>query len=462
MRLILLIFLVCPFASAEPEGLEALFARAAADSWSERWRAVEALARVEADRDVARIRGALLREDRPRVRAAIAWACLLDPALGNATLLGIALKKDSDPAVRRAAAHALVHFRDRRAVSALVEALVRERDRRTALRILETLRALTPGPHLLEPQKWRDWWTRNEHDPRFRPADVPPDSGTYEGVVLETRTVAAVPGQRKSSKPPPHILVLPQFGWSNSVYGPYLLPLRRVATLTWVRLPTVQALTGSPGFGDSIPTYPVGRLVQALDRFRSAHRIDRFVVLATGASGWIAMSYAHRYPKQCAGLILIDTHLDKLAYADALRRGAAHGSESERWTAKTLLHENNTPFNQATLNRMHRLGLQRGFRSRADLEMGWLYSRAREPQGFATVPDLKWGRHTRLEMPTLFLFSPASAFSGHHEDQRIGRNFPHSMVAPVRDCAGMPWVEHNERFHAIIDRFLERYGFIDE
>jgi pimeloyl-ACP methyl ester carboxylesterase len=458
MRLFLALLLASPVMAAD---LDALFEQADADHWSERWRAVQAMARVEGD-GVPLLRAALLREERARVREAVAWACLLDPGLGNATLLGLALRKDPDAAVRRGAAHALVHFRDRRAVSALVEALVRERDRRTRLRIIETLRALTPAPHLLEPQEWRDWWKRNEHDPRFRPADQPPGTDTYEGVVLETRTVAAVPGKRQPKRPPPHLLVLPQFGWSNPIYGPYLLPLRRYADLTWVRLPTVQALTGQSGFGDSIPNYPVGRLVQALDRFRAAHRIERFVVVATGASGWIAMSYAHRFPKRCAGLVLIDTHLDKQAYADALRRGAARGNEVERWIAKTLLHENNVPLNEPTLHRLHRIGLQRGYRDRADLEMGWLFATAREPQGFATVPDLKWGRHTRLEMPSLFVFSPANAFSGHHDDQRIGRNFPNSMVAPVRECRGLPWVEHNERFCAIVERFLVRYDLIDD
>ena len=36
------------------------------------------------------------------------------------------------------------------------------------------------------------------------------------------------------------------------------------------------------------------------------------------------------------------------------------------------------------------------------------------------------------------------------------------MVAPIRECRGLPWVEHNERFCAIVERFLVRYDLIDD
>ena len=458
-RLALLLSLICA-ASAFPAELDEIFALAdSGDPWR-RWQAVERMARLPQDDAIFKLRAALLRDERERVRAAVAWACVLDPTLGNATVLGIALRKDRAATVRRAAARALIHFRDRRAVTALIEALAREEDRRAELAILDTLRALTPAPLLRDPPGWKEWWSRNRKDLRFRPADEPARTAEYEGIVLETRSVAAVRGRGKL-RPPLEVLILPQFGWSNEIYGPSLLPLRAHANLTWVRLPTISALTGQSGFGASIPTYPVARLVSSLDRFRSAHGIDRFLVLASGASGWIAMSYAHRFPKRCAGLLLVDTHLDAKAYGDALRRAATRGNRAEKWVAQTLLRSNNVPFNEATLQRMHRTNLVAGFRDPSDLEIGWLYREAREAQGFATVPELKWGRRVRMEMPALFLYSPASAFSGHHEATRIGKHFPRSMVAPLRGSAGSPWIDHNDSFHEVIDHFLRRYDFID-
>ena len=447
--------------AAADSDFEALLEEANRDHWRPRWAAVKKIAPLAHGDVVFKLRARMLKDDRPRVREALAWACLIEPAFGSATLLGIVLKKDPDPAVRRAAARALIHFRDRRSVAALIAALGREEDTRTRLQIAETLRALTPAPCLLDSAQWTEWWQRNSSDPRFKPADEEPTRGEYEGIVLETRTVAPIPGKgRKRRGPPPHVLVLPQFGWTTAAFGPYLLPLREHAAITWVRLPTAQRLTGRSGYGQDIATYPVARLVRSLESFRKSLKIERFIILAHGASGWIAMRYAITYPDRCAALLLIDTALDKQGYAAILQYAAAHGTKSEKYVAKTLTHQNNVPLNAATLHRFHALGLERAFHDRADLEIAWLFRRAREPQGFATVPEIRWRRHRKVEIPALFFYSAASAFSGHRDANRIQRHFTRSLVAPINGSRGMPFVEQNEKFHAIISAFFERFELI--
>ncbi|MHC5053043.1 MAG: alpha/beta fold hydrolase, partial [Planctomycetota bacterium] len=423
------LLLLAPMAAADGDGLDALLQQAAGDHWRERWTAVRELGRLATadDETVFRLRGLLLRDPRPRVREALAWACRLEPALGQATLLGIVLKRDRAAPVRRAAAGALRHYRDRRAIAALIEALGKETEPRTRLVIAESLRALTPAPCLLDADLWRAWWKEHERDPDFRPADEETQRGEYEGIILETRTVAPIPRKGGRRRPPPHILVLPQFGWSTAAFGPYLLPLRDHATITWVRLPSVQTLTGRSGYGTDIPTYPVRRLVRSLERFRAAHKVERFVILAHGASGWIGMRYAITYRDRCAGLVLIDTPLDKEGYSRILQYAAARGTKSERYVAKTLTHGNNVPFNEPTLDRIHALGLARGFHDPADLEIAWLFARAREPQGFAIVPEIKWRRHREIAIPSLFFYSAAGAFSGHRDADRIQRHFTRSI-----------------------------------
>jgi pimeloyl-ACP methyl ester carboxylesterase len=257
---------------------------------------------------------------------------------------------------------------------------------------------------------------------------------------------------------PPHILVLPAFGFTTAAFGPYLLPLRDRAAITWVRLPGVQELTGRSGFGKDLPEYPVDRLVRALEAFRAALGIDRFLLFANGACGWIAMRYAVVHPERTSGLILVDTHLDKLGYAEALRRGAARGDPSEQLVAKTLLGQTNTRFDEGTLEQLHAIGLSHGFWDPADLEIAWLFHRARDPQGFATVPEISWSRHRQVDVPALFVTSGSSAFSGHTDAERIQRIFPRSMVAPIRETKAMPFVEENAKFHEVVAAFLQRFG----
>jgi pimeloyl-ACP methyl ester carboxylesterase len=463
MRLLLSCLLLLPSTALADGPLDALLEGADARGWEARWEAVKGLSRLAGTEEVFKARAALLRDARPRAREAVAWACLLEPDLGNATVLALALKDESAP-VRRAAARALERHPDRRAVAALVEALGREVDRRTALQIVETLRALTPAPCLLDAAEWSEWWRRNEGDPRFAPADEEARQGEYEGVKLETRTVAPVPTKGKGAAPPkpPHILVLPAFGFTTASFGPYLLPLRDRAAITWVRLPGVQELTGRSGYGDDLPEYPVDRLVRALDAFRASLGIERFLVLANGASGWIALRYAVLHPDKCSGLILIDTALDKQAYAEALRRGAAAGDANERLVARTLLRETGARFDEGLLARLHAIGLEQGFHDPGDLEIAWLFFRARDPQGFATVPEISWSRHRKLDVPALFLSSASSPFSGHADAERIQRIFPRSMVAPIRETRAMPFVEENAKFHDVVAAFLARFGLSRE
>ncbi|HEX5137579.1 MAG TPA: alpha/beta fold hydrolase [Planctomycetota bacterium] len=463
MRRLLACLLLLPAArAAADDPLEALLAAADSPGWQARWEAVQGLSRLAGSEEVFKTRAALLRDARPRAREAVAWASVLEPDLGNATVLALALGDPSAP-VRRAAARALGHFPDRRAVEALIDALGKETDRRTTLQIVETLRSLTPAPCLLDPDDWREWWNRNKGDPRFAPADAEPKQGEYEGVKLETRTVAPVPGKKgAASRKPPHVLVLPAFGFTTAAFGPYLLPLRERAAISWVRLPGVQELTGRSGFGDDLPEYPVDRLVHALDAFRASLGIERFLVLANGASGWIALRYAVLHPDRCGGLILVDTPLDKQAYADALRRGAAAGDANEKFVARTLLRETSARFDEALLTRLHAIGLAEGFVDPGDLEIAWLFHRARDPQGFATVPDISWSRHKRIDVPALFLSSASSPFSGHADAERIQRLFPRSMVAPIRETRAMPYVEENAKFHEVVAAFLERFGLVQE
>jgi pimeloyl-ACP methyl ester carboxylesterase len=120
------------------------------------------------------------------------------------------------------------------------------------------------------------------------------------------------------------------------------------------------------------------------------------------------------------------------------------------------MHQTSAPFNEATLRKLHSLSLERGYHDPAELEIGHLFHTAREPQGFATVPEIQWSRHRRLAVPALFVYSGSSAFSGHGDAERIQRHFPNSLVAPIHGARGMPYVEENEAFHRVVDRFLDR------
>ncbi len=57
--------------------------------------------------------------------------------------------------------------------------------------------------------------------------------------------------------------------------------------------------------------------------------------------------------------------------------------------------------------------------------------------------------------------SAGSAFSGHGNASRIQRHFPRSLVAPLKNARGMPWVEENDKLHAVVTDWLKRFDLID-
>ena len=95
---------------------------------------------------------------------------------------------------------------------------------------------------------------------------------------------------------------------------------------------------------------------------------------------------------------------------------------------------------------------------RADLLGHLLWTRARDPQGFVTVPPLRLDRRTRIEAPSLFVFPAGSPMSGHPEAERVREAFPKSLVAALEDTRGFPWVDRHDEFHRVVRGFVDRFG----
>src|SRR5690606_19213602 len=127
---------------------------------------------------------------------------------------------------------------------------------------------------------------------------------------------------------------------THDVYRPWLDELSRYGRVTYVKLPRIQELTGSSGYGEAVPPYPVGRLVRALEELREELGKRRVVLVGEGATGWIVQAYGVRYPKRTAGMIVLNGYVDVASYAAALGRLAVSPTPAERWVAATLTHQN--------------------------------------------------------------------------------------------------------------------------
>ena len=264
---------------------------------------------------------------------------------------------------------------------------------------------------------------------------------------------AAPDGRRR-----PALFVLAPFGWTHDAFRPWLDPLREVFDVSYIRLPSVRDLTGLPGYGDSIPVYPVDRLSRAFEALRRDRGVERVALLAEGAAAWIAETYALQHPDRASGLVLLNGWLDSDSYGKALQRMAAGGDAEERAAARSLLGLDPSERSEREERWMARVSLTHRLMDRADLLGHHLWTRTRDGQGFASVPPLRLDRHSRIEVPALFVFPASSPLSGHHEASRVRDCFPGGLVAALEDTRGLSWVDRAEEFHRVVRGFVERNG----
>jgi hypothetical protein len=400
-----------------------------------------------------------LRHADERVREGIVFALADAPLPGDGEALAGALE-DRSPRVRADAARGLRAAPSRGALDALVAALARETDARPRCWIRDTLRGLTGAWHL-DAAAWRAWWAAHREDERFLPPDeAPPETREFEGIPLEVVSVPSRGGEGggAGAEKRPVLFVLAPFGWSHALFRPWFDDLEEVFRVSYVRLPPLRELTGLSGYGSQIGSYPAARLARALEALRKDRGAGRVCLFADGPSSWIAEVYAAAYPSTTAGLLLANGWLDAASYGAALGRLAAAGTDEERAVAASLRGERGGARDPAEERAMGRVFLGHRLLDRADLLGHLLWTRAREPEGFATVPSLALDRRHRIEVPALWIFPSGSPLSGHHEAERLREAMPKALVATLEETRGLPWIDRHDEFHRVVRGFVRRHG----
>jgi len=402
----------------------------------------------------------LLTHESALVREGIALAFLLSPETGDAEALSEALT-DSDPMVRMTAARALAGIVSRESLGALIGAMRKEPESQVAVLIADTLRKLTGQNLGRNPDAWHRWWEANKDSKALQGLEEEVKRRKLGGIPLETVTVAPrarAPGEKE--KPRLDFLVLAPFGFTHGIYRPWLDEVTKYGRITYVKLPRISELTGSDGYGAGVPEYPVGRLVKALEGLRKELGKEQVVIVAEGASGWIAQRYALTYPKRTAALVIVNGYVDSLSYAAALFRQKRSPVPGERWVAECLTNPGSHPHDRATYDRISRITLTSRLADARDSRGFLLWRNARDPQGFASVPDISYHPRMKIETPAVFFFGVRHRASGLPEAERIRQHWRNHIIAPLQESRGFGYVSEYDEFYRILEGFLRRYGLI--
>jgi pimeloyl-ACP methyl ester carboxylesterase len=452
---------------SNPRSLPFLLDLLARAHWRVRGEAIDALAAVEAGPLRSEMRLHLVSHADGWVREGLAFAMSARPVPGDAEAL-VAAMDDADFRVRRTAARALGEIVSREGVARLVRAVREEKDLRVAMWVRASLRGIVGEDLGKDPRAFDAWWARNKDRPEWKRQGEEVVRSEFAGIPLERITVDRTPSsepERKSRAARPDLFVLAPFGWSHGWFRPTLDEAAEYLRITYVNLPTVPEATGSSGFGNAIPVYPVERLATALEALRKESGKERVVLLAEGPAVWIAERYAMRYPDRVAGLVLVDGWLDAQAYAEALMRAASWGIPAQRRAASSLMAPD-APRDPEASRDLRRDALTSSVQDLRESEAWRLWKTAAREHGFAVVPPILFDRHTKVRTPTCFFFPDPDVqpMSGATEEdlRRIRASFkdPTPVIAVLREGKGFTHVEDPAEFLRVLRGFLEHAGIL--
>jgi pimeloyl-ACP methyl ester carboxylesterase len=446
-----------------PELVRVLKAR----HWRVRGAGMEALAKVPAGPLRSEMRLYLVTDADVWVREGMAFSMAIGPVPGDAEAL-VGAMDDKEWRVRRTAARALGEIVSRDGVARLVRAVAEEQDLRVMVWVRASLRGIAGTDMGRDARRWHEWWERHKDRPEWKKQGDEVKRSEFAGVPLETVTLDGPPTsdeERKRRAGRPDLFVLAPFGWTHDWFRPYLDEAGDFLRITYVTLPTVREVTGASGYGPVVATYPVDRLASALDALREQQGKDRIIVLADGPTAWIAEKYALRFGKHTAGLVLVDGWLDSAAYGQALARLYQGGTAADRWAVQQLTGAGKNDEEEGRL--LRRIFLTSSLQEPRDSEAYRLWRDASHDAGFATVPDLAFDRHTKIEIPTCFYFPDPDVqpFSGGTADDltRIRQSFkkPTPVTAVMRETKGFAHVEEPAEFLRVLQGWLTASGILE-
>jgi pimeloyl-ACP methyl ester carboxylesterase len=396
--------------------------------------------------------------------------------------------------VKRAAAIALGMIPDKRSVPALITAWEGEEKFMVWVHILESLEKITRQKNMPRPADWRGWWeaVKDTWEVPTESADNLDEEEMKSGDRVQTRVRGTNLDSRLRGNGLP-LLVLPDYGYENDYLQTYLRNLEDTNRIIYMKLPGVQdfsepALTNAPGL--PAPWYPIDRLVESFEELHkelvsaSPPKIEDkpFAIMAHGLTCWIAMKYAATHPQRVRRLILVAPTSGNKAWGDGRDRLERNGQqirdlELEHYAQSLVYNQQTGKHNYEAAGDDDSAALQRKswtcrFFDFRDLEIGRIYGPIVEkhvgenqvgmapkvfrPMGSVFIPDdFSLFRLDRVQTPTICIMGARSVWTSEEDGNAIARHYGQAgrLVMFPNSCE-MPFIEENEKFVEIVQRFL--------
>lgn len=259
------------------------------------------------------------------------------------------------------------------------------------------------------------------------------------------------------------VCLFPSPGWgpSSDFYAKTMNHLEKYFTVVYL---------DTRGSGRSekpaeLTSYKHEDLVADLEALRKHLGQERVWIAGHSEGGWMAMHYAVRYPKNCGGLLLIDSIY---AHDNEWRKDAAARRErrrSEPWyeevtkaSADPHAMDNEENFTAAITQ-----SLKFSFHDVANLD------KLKKAQGAISLVAFKGRRESNkgglsalplqdIRVPALILVGASDDRCSPSQAERIHLGIAGSKLLVIEDAGHFPWIEQPDRFFDAVDRGLLSLG----
>lgn len=394
--------------------------------------------------------------------------------------------------VQRAAAIALAMIPDKRSVGPLIacwEGPAKD-NFMVWVHILESLEHITRQKNMPKPRDWRGWWDAVKDTwevPKEEEAKGDEEEGK-SGERIQTRVRGTNLDIRSRGNGLP-LLVLPDYGCEKDYLETYFRNLEETNQILYVKLPGTAdfdpPLQNAPGLPN--PYYPIDRIVESFEGLHAelvkAGKIQDkpFALMAHGITCWIAMSYAAKHPGRVRKMILIAPTSGNKAWSDGRERmeraGQERGDIELEHHAQSLVYDQQAgkyKYEAAQgdeSDALERKAFTTRFFDFRDLEIGRIFGPVVEkqvganqmarvhkyarPMGGAFVPDFSLFKLDRVSTQTLVLAGEQALQTSLDDINAIVRHYGNSGRPFVfKRSATMPFIEENEKFVEVVQRFL--------
>jgi pimeloyl-ACP methyl ester carboxylesterase len=445
------------------------------ETWYVRLAAMETLARAEGDA-LADVKKALEKESSPLVRDGIAIA-LASRRETDLTPAVIGALKDKHPVVRRSAAVALVQCPTKECIPALIEAWEKEKVVEVCAFYREALEKITGKFAGATYGEWQDWWRAVEHDfvvGKKEKDEAEEKKAEEQGkkAAESTTVLRGVELNYKERGAGGPLFVMPEYGMNRTYLEKHLEPIESVARVFYIDLPEASKFKDLQAVGATgMPYYPIDKLVDAFDELRKERKQDQIAIMGHGMSGWIAMRYATRYPKNVSHLILVSTWTSGKAWADGRQRTEVDGKSTKNLEQEHFAQACTVDIqtgkhgyeakDQAEAAALDRMSFSCYFVDPRDSLLAFFWPAARREMGGVLIPEFDIGKEKGNPVPTLILVgaNPRALWTSTQDAQQLAKYYPNASVVPLPGTNRMPMLEDHEAFTKSVKGFFKKFPF---